>query len=206
MRHCPKCLLTFSDLSRICRSCGAILDEGPSGPEALGPGEAVAAALSEFPDSSNESHSHNLDCPEAGWICPGCDEFVPDTFDVCWNCNRLRPEAAELTAPPQTDEKIEGIALPKTPQPRLVHCTACGSAKIIPDTRIVDQGQHSDGSLCVVIYGEPEALIFKDRLSGKLKADICGECGHVQMRVHNPAELYAHYCKSQRIMPPPTRS
>ena len=48
----------------------------------------------------------------------------------------------------------------------------------------------------VVICGDPSAMIFKDRLYGELKADICGDCGHVELRVANPKELYEHYRKS----------
>ncbi len=76
-------------------------------------------------------------------------------------------------------------------------CPRCGSSKLIPDVRVVDQGQASDGHLKVVVYGDPGALIMKDRLYGKLKADICGECGHVDLRVTNPSELYEHYLESQ---------
>ena len=61
---------------------------------------------------------------------------------------------------------------------------------------IRDQGQGSDGSLKVVITGNPAALMFKDRLYGTLRASICGECGHVDLRVANAAELYRHYLKS----------
>ena len=39
---------------------------------------------------------------------------------------------------------------------------------------------------------------FKDRMYGVLKADICGECGHVELRVANPRSLYQHYEKSRR--------
>ena len=61
---------------------------------------------------------------------------------------------------------------------------------------IWDQGDASGGKLLVVIPGNPSAMIFKDRLYGELKADICGDCGHVELRVANPQELYRHYQKS----------
>jgi hypothetical protein len=51
----------------------------------------------------------------------------------------------------------------------------------------------------VVIYGNPQALLFKDRLYGALSANICGECGHVQLRVANAAKLYEHYLESQEL-------
>jgi hypothetical protein len=49
-----------------------------------------------------------------------------------------------------------------------------------------------------VVYGDPEALIFKDRVYGRLKADICGDCGHVELRVENPGELYEHYRRTAK--------
>jgi len=75
-------------------------------------------------------------------------------------------------------------------------CEVCGSAKIIPEVRIIDQGQYSDRKLHVVICGDAEALIFKDRLYGELKAHICGECGHTELRAVNPKDLYNKYQES----------
>ena len=72
-------------------------------------------------------------------------------------------------------------------------CAKCGSTKIIPQARVLDQRQHSSGDLQLVVYGNPEALIFKDRLYGTLTADICGACGHVELRVENFEELFDHY-------------
>ena len=61
---------------------------------------------------------------------------------------------------------------------------------------MADQGEGSDGHLKVVVLGSPQALIFKDRLYGEIVADICGKCGHVELRVTNPKKLYGHYQKS----------
>ena len=61
---------------------------------------------------------------------------------------------------------------------------------------VSDQGEYSDGRLKVVVFGDPSALVFKDRLYGELRADICGDCGHVELRVANPEELYGHYRKA----------
>jgi DNA-directed RNA polymerase subunit RPC12/RpoP len=117
---------------------------------------------------------------------------------VCWNCGtnqngtpdpnfvkeplEIPRDVAEEEPMTRGDMRAHGLQCPK-----------CGSSKIIPKARILDQGQHSDGDLKVVIYGNPEALIFKNRLYGKLTADICGDCGHVELRVENPEELYDHY-------------
>jgi hypothetical protein len=58
---------------------------------------------------------------------------------------------------------------------------------------LCDQGDTPDARLKVVIYGDPAVLIFKDRLYGELQADICGDCGHVELRVTDPDALYNHY-------------
>ena len=49
----------------------------------------------------------------------------------------------------------------------------------------------------VVIYGNPDALIFTDPHYGRLMADICGECGRVEFRVEDPQELYDDYRNAQ---------
>ena len=84
----------------------------------------------------------------------------------------------------------------------LVGLTICFSAAVhtaYPSVIQIDfnkDGEYSGGTLQVVISGDPSALIFKDRLYGELKANICGDCGHVELRVANPKELYRHYRKS----------
>jgi hypothetical protein len=76
-------------------------------------------------------------------------------------------------------------------------CLRCGSSKMIPNTTILDQGQASDGKLQVLVDACPDALIFKDRRYDQLIADICGDCGHVELKVEHPSELYEHYLRSK---------
>jgi hypothetical protein len=66
---------------------------------------------------------------------------------------------------------------------------------------VSDQGQYSNGQLQVVIHAAPDAWIFKEPLYGDLEADICGECGHVELRVKNANELLRHYVKAQPKRP-----
>lgn len=75
-------------------------------------------------------------------------------------------------------------------------CVKCGSSKMIPDVRIFDQGQGSDGSLQVLIAEEPQALIFRKNKYTALRAQICGECGHTELTVEDPGMLYQAYLKS----------
>jgi uncharacterized OB-fold protein len=70
-------------------------------------------------------------------------------------------------------------------------CEKCGSEKIIPDVRVVDRGY-----LKAVLYGESVGFFFKERVYGQLKADICGECGHAELKADNPQHLWRKYQQS----------
>ena len=145
---------------------------------------------------------------QRSWPCPQCHQAVPSTFDVCWNCGTNRagtPDPSFVAEPPDLPDDVADDAVaddavadeePESREDEQRHdlrCPRCGSSHVIPEARIVDQGQHSDGNLKVVVYGNPAALVFKDRLYGRLVADICGACGHVELQVENPEELYEHY-------------
>ena len=69
-------------------------------------------------------------------------------------------------------------------------CPNCQSAKIIPGVRIIDQMGHYI-RLGVNVYEHPDALVFKGKHSEGLHARICGDCGHVELYVENPQELYS---------------
>ena len=137
------------------------------------------------------------------WTCRKCGENVPGNFKVCWKCGTTKEgleDADFVTELPDGDESVqpevasnfEGL----TESEVVSRCAKCGSARIIPGVRLIDQGQGSDGASKVVVFGNPDALVFKDRRYGEVKADICGECGHIELRVSNPRELYEHYIES----------
>jgi hypothetical protein len=48
----------------------------------------------------------------------------------------------------------------------------------------------------VSVDRNPDAWIFKDTIFGEIIADICGVCGHVDLRVKNFDELYQNYLNS----------
>ncbi len=73
-------------------------------------------------------------------------------------------------------------------------CSVCGSAEVIPEVKIVDHGyMDSKHDLAIELHGKPRAFIFKDTKKGVLKAAVCGKCGHVDLSVDNPHELYRIY-------------
>ena len=105
-----------------------------------------------------------------------------------------KESSADKDVPPPLKDKASPTV---SPDRRRRQCTKCGSTKVIPSIRIRDQGQHSDGKLSTFVDADPEALIFKDRVYSKILADICGECGHVELRAENPSNLYNHYLQSK---------
>ena len=76
------------------------------------------------------------------------------------------------------------------------NCEKCGSEKIIPDLQIYDQGQHSDTKLQVAFAGNPQATFFKEWVWGELRADICGVCGHTEIKATDPHILWKRYQES----------
>jgi hypothetical protein len=53
------------------------------------------------------------------------------------------------------------------------------------------------GKVFVAVEGNPDAFIFRDRVWSEVAASVCGECGHVELSVGNPRDLYEHYRRSQ---------
>ena len=139
---------------------------------------------------------------------------MPGNFDVCWNClttnDGEKPDQTEIESlrkvaqanephheaePARAHAEVLGTDDEVEEQPVLTECPRCGSAKLMRGMTVSDEGQYWAG-LKVVVFGDPGTLMFKDRLYGEVKADICGRCGHVELRVANPGELYGHYRKS----------
>jgi ribosomal protein L40E len=176
-------------------------------PDAPPVAETVLAAeeAQERPVAESESTGPN-------WKCSKCGAMVPGDFDVCWKCLTTKvgeqaEDAGELLAEvgesdQETEAAVEDAETLETDDEELAvptECSRCGSTRIMPGVTIVDQGEGSDGKLKAVIFGSPQALIFKDRQYGEIKADICGKCGHIELRVTNPSELYEHYQKSRGL-------
>lgn len=85
------------------------------------------------------------------------------------------------------------MAYRQPPGPARLRCAKCGSVRVIPGVRILDRyGDHGRGGspLDVEVEGNPEALLFKDTVSGALWARICGDCGYTEMWTENHRELY----------------
>ena len=214
MLICPKCRKEFDDGSKICRDCGAILDEveesigdeshntcEDENPQPVVPAEPLAIPLEAW-DESVDSESN------AGpWICPKCRESLEANFDICWSCGTDRrgvedpgfAAEAEISDASQDDHAEELLFQANSRASRTAPadpCRRCGSTNVIPDALLGDPGQLSDGRLKVHVMGNPGALFFKNFMRSELRAAICGECGHVELSISNPNALYEHYLRS----------
>ena len=148
---------------------------------------------SERGEEDLQIHEDQYQSEQAGalpWTCTKCGEHVPETFDVCWKCGTTREESEDpdvVTERPEVSEPVQPDVVSDvedlTESDTKLRCAKCGSAKIIPDVTVSDQGQNSDGQSKVVVFGNPGALVFKDRRYGEVKADICGDCGYIDLRV-----------------------
>ncbi|MHB1035142.1 MAG: hypothetical protein ACYC35_12655 [Pirellulales bacterium] len=176
--------------------------ESPSDPTAPAvTGDAWIAE--EGPESENEA-------VRSVWKCPNCGESVPGDFDVCWKCllTREAGQVEDIGRPlAQVDEIDQESEAPvedtETSEPEADNeepraCSRCGSTKIISGLITVGNSLLL-GSAKAVILGSPQALIFKEGLYSEVNANICGKCGHLELRVANPQALYERYQKSRGL-------
>ena len=79
-------------------------------------------------------------------------------------------------------------------------CSKCDSAKVIPLIGIIDQGQASDGTLKARVgYTNPEAWVFKGSVYARLKANICGECGHTELVAEDLPACMRHILRAGTV-------
>src|ERR1700733_8446507 len=136
------------------------------------------------------------------WACSKCGEQVGDDFEVCWSCGTSKDGVEDPTfrraddpeetagagdpslAPPDsirgTDETQAASGRPDRKSflgrggaNPLVPCRGCGSFKIIPDVQVLDQSDSGDGDLRLLVCGNLDAMIFKDRVYGVIRARVC---------------------------------
>ena len=77
--------------------------------------------------------------------------------------------------------------------PHSLACTKCGSAELL-----AGEVKTSEGEVNLYVYGNPEALVFKDSERCPMKAVTCGSCGYVELYATRPADLLAAWRRSQQ--------
>lgn len=78
-------------------------------------------------------------------------------------------------------------------------CSVCGSSKIMHDMRIVDLGESQIKNDLSVEIKTTDNIFFNKFKKGKLKAQICGSCGKVDLSINNPQELWQAFLKSKNL-------
>lgn len=78
-------------------------------------------------------------------------------------------------------------------------CAKCGSDKIIPEARIVDYGHSNIKRDLTVELIKKKGIIYNDVEKGELSANICGQCGNVELNVSNYEKLWEVYSKGNEI-------
>ena len=79
-----------------------------------------------------------------------------------------------------------------------MNCAKCGSEKVIPNAGIWDP--LGGGPVDVQWLGKPDAMIFKDPSHAVLIVQVCGACGHAELRVP-PEQAQAMFAKYQDSRP-----
>jgi hypothetical protein len=72
-----------------------------------------------------------------------------------------------------------------------LHCLRCGSDSVIPDVRALSRTE--SGSYLVLEVGvqkNPGALVFKDEVRSKTRAQVCADCGFVELTAVDPEALW----------------
>lgn len=76
-------------------------------------------------------------------------------------------------------------------------CPRCRSEHLIRDLRLADEspafGSERSKDHLVEFDSSPNALIFKDTMSVRVRAVVCGNCGHVELVAEDPQGLWAMY-------------
>jgi hypothetical protein len=181
MRRCPKCKAEGRDGARICKEGGSILIK------AAPPAELAPPVI----------ETHLLEMPAADWRCVTCGELHSQRLPVCWRCGtdawgKADPDFVKV----ELDESLRSPGL--EPDPKLhpeedlyravPQCERCRSSKVIVDVEI---------GLQVVTRGDPEALFLTRPTVGKLVGDLCGECGHVELKLKDTATFYRAHVEAR---------
>ena len=202
MKHCRKCAIQIDGDARICRRCGAILEEPPTdGDEAALAGAGESGGAPFFAprgpiagDARPNPVDEFVQAP-ADWICQECGEAIEPQFDACWHCGTQRdgtrlPDFTDESGgedPPAAAENWaanQATAAGPIAPPR--GCLRCGSTEIIAGVKVVTYaaGDPTCGRIELMAVEDHERLLFMGR-QARLTADVCGQCGHVELRAEN---------------------
>lgn len=70
-------------------------------------------------------------------------------------------------------------------------CLRCGSDSVIPDVRLIDRGESDMRKPQELgVQKNPSALMFKDEVRVPTRAQVCADCGFVEVYAVDPDALW----------------
>tara|TARA_B110000240_G_C13508215_1_gene457538 strand:+ start:3556 stop:3804 length:249 start_codon:yes stop_codon:yes gene_type:complete len=78
-----------------------------------------------------------------------------------------------------------------------IKCKICGSIKIIKNTTITDFSHGNIEKNLSIYIQKTDNAFFNKSVKGEIQAQICGDCGNMDLKVRNPKELWEAYLKSK---------
>ena len=79
-----------------------------------------------------------------------------------------------------------------------IQCAKCGSEKIMKGLRVLDHmSSTAVGNLSIELPEHPKdtGIFIKLPTRAPLHANVCGNCGYVELLAPNPEELWEIYCQ-----------
>jgi hypothetical protein len=147
-------------------------------------------------------------------VCCKCSSENNALANFCQICGAwLENDSAgisrgEYLTPPDREAKLSGTGkddLTLSSGRISFQCPKCGSSKRILNRLVGNLAGNSPNiqplgvrffEFAISIDANPNAKLYKNRMTVRLFADICGECGHTEFKAEYPRELYQHYLQS----------
>ncbi|WP_179320911.1 hypothetical protein [Winogradskyella helgolandensis] len=76
-----------------------------------------------------------------------------------------------------------------------IKCKNCDSTKIIKDAKITDFGHANIKNNLSIHIKETDSIFFNKSVKSEILAQICGNCGKIELKINNPKELWNAYIK-----------
>jgi hypothetical protein len=152
--------------------------------------------------------------------CPKCKKKFQGRSKICRDCGSILDDVESLPEEPRSSvppveatlevlvdpDVVEDVSTapgspPAAEEPRRQACARCGSEKVIPDVKLIGRPQGAQGAGARL---KRPPFVFKDRIAREIGADICGECGHVELRAQHAGAIYQDYLRSLK-KPPASR-
>lgn len=78
------------------------------------------------------------------------------------------------------------------------NCAKCGSNKTIDRVNITDVGHYNEKNDLSIHIQTTNRVLFNRSVKSKLLANICCNCGKVELSINNPNELWDAYIQKQK--------